>query len=43
MIKRVLSVLVLTLTLSAMAGIAEKQSPYPDPSCYPGCDTGNVK
>jgi len=43
MLKRMLSFLALTLTLSVVAGLAEKQSPTPDPGCYPGCDTGNVK
>jgi hypothetical protein len=44
MLKRMLSVLVLTFTLSAAAGLAEKQAPTPDPGCYPnGCSGGNLK
>jgi hypothetical protein len=45
MLKRMLSVLVLTFTLSVVAGLAEKQGPTPDPGCYPnGCgDGGNLK
>jgi len=44
MIKRLFSVLALALTLAAVTGLAEKQSPIPNPSCYPdGCDDGNVR
>ena len=42
MFKRMLSVLVLTLTLSVISGFAAKQGPAPDPSCgFDSC--GNLK
>lgn len=44
MFKRLLSTFALTLTLSAVLGLAAKQGPTPDPGCYPdGCSTGNLK